>query len=307
MVWNQLFLAVGVLVVTQTAYSFLRLAVIYFGPSRVKRYLHSPNSYALITGATDGIGKAVAKELYQKGFNLILHGRNEEKLRKVQEEIESSGGAKDIKLWVVNANEPAVDFEAAAAQWVGLEVTLVINNVGSAPVRQTTIDGIPSSELLNDVQRNALFPLLLTRAVLPILRRLSGPTEIVFVGSLSSAYPIPRIIPYGATKSFLRQLSGALGSDEAFRLPHAPNVSTIYMDVGSVTSASHKAENSLFTPSSEVFGKHFVQCIGCGLPAIIPYWLHALQACSAAILPESMLKKELFKAMDKELTIAKKD
>ena len=63
MVWNQLFLAVGALVVTQTAYSFLRLAAIYFGPSRVERYLHSPNSYALITGATDGIGKAVAKEL----------------------------------------------------------------------------------------------------------------------------------------------------------------------------------------------------------------------------------------------------
>ena len=82
--------------------------------------------------------QAVASELYKRGFNLILHGRNAEKLKQVVEQLKSGGSGKDIKTWVADANSPDVDFEAAAAQWEGLEITLVINNVGSAPVREST-------------------------------------------------------------------------------------------------------------------------------------------------------------------------
>ena len=123
----------------QSSFAFLQYLYVYFGPSRVTRFLHSKKSYALVTGATDGIGKAVAKELYMKGFNLILHGRNEEKLKKVKEEVSSLPSRdKDIKLWIVDANSPDVDFEAAVARWEDLEITLVIHNVGSAPPREYT-------------------------------------------------------------------------------------------------------------------------------------------------------------------------
>ena len=57
-----------------------------------------------------------------------------------------------------------------------------------------SIDGIPTSDLVGDVRRNALFPLLLTRALLPQLRRVPGPVEIVFTGSLSSRLQCPRIV-----------------------------------------------------------------------------------------------------------------
>ena len=60
-------------------------------PSSAHRYIHGPAPYALVTGASDGIGKAIAHELYDHGFNLILHGRNEEKLRKVADEIRARG------------------------------------------------------------------------------------------------------------------------------------------------------------------------------------------------------------------------
>lgn len=303
---TQLLTAVGALVVAQTTYSLLRVLAVYFGPSRVGRYLHGPHSYALITGATDGIGKGVAHELYKKGFNLILHGRNEEKLKKVVEELKASGSGRDIRTWIADANRADVDFAAAAAQWEGLEITLVIHNVGSAPVRESTIDGIAAGELLTDIQRNDLFPLLLTRAVLPQLRRVAGPTQLVFVGSLSSAFPIPRIVPYGATKAFLRQLSAALGSDEAFRARSTPNVTTLYMDVGSVASNAHKTDASLMTPAAEAFAKHFVHCIGCGRASVIPYWPHALQTCTVGFLPDSLLQKELFKAMEAEMDLLKK-
>ena len=50
-------------------YRFLSFVWIYFiRPSSVNKYLTGPAPYALVTGATDGIGKAVAKELYRRGF-----------------------------------------------------------------------------------------------------------------------------------------------------------------------------------------------------------------------------------------------
>ena len=82
-----------------------------------KRYLTGPHPHALITGATDGIGKALAKELYYKGFNLIIHGRNEGKILSVIDELRknsSSSGDGDVKYFLADANRDDVDFEAIA-------------------------------------------------------------------------------------------------------------------------------------------------------------------------------------------------
>ena len=100
------------------------------------RYLYGDAPYALVTGATDGIGKAIAQELYNKGFNLIIHGRNPEKLKKVQEDIQNSLSAKRaVKLWVVDASAPEVDFASALKEWEHIEITLVIHNVGGSYVK----------------------------------------------------------------------------------------------------------------------------------------------------------------------------
>lgn len=136
---TQVLSTVGALVALKAAYDLLRLAAVYALPSNLHRYLYGTAPYALITAATDGIGKSVSKELYKHGFNLILHGRNGEKLERVREEIQALGAPRrDVKVWVADANSPDVDFEAAVAQWEGLEITLVVHNVGGAPVREPT-------------------------------------------------------------------------------------------------------------------------------------------------------------------------
>ena len=58
----------------------------YLLGSELKRYIKD-RAFALVTGSTDGIGKAVALELAKKGSNIILHGRNEAKLQAVAQEI----------------------------------------------------------------------------------------------------------------------------------------------------------------------------------------------------------------------------
>lgn len=87
----------GALFCASQFYRFTRFVWMYFlRPSDIGKYLHGPAPYALITGSSDGIGKAVARELYDQGFNIILHGRNEEKTRKVAEELRARG-TRDVK------------------------------------------------------------------------------------------------------------------------------------------------------------------------------------------------------------------
>ncbi|KAI0706776.1 hypothetical protein C8T65DRAFT_226448 [Cerioporus squamosus] len=113
--------------------SFLWLYVLR--PPSLKRYHHGPKAgaYALVTGATDGIGKATAAELLRNGFNLILHGRNEAKMRTVVEELRArvpEGKDADVRWFIVDAAQGGHDFEKMVEPFRDLHITLVYHNVG---------------------------------------------------------------------------------------------------------------------------------------------------------------------------------
>ena len=108
--------------------------------NRWEKYLQGPSPYAIVTGASDGIGKATAQELYNKGFNLILHGRNQKKLEGVIEEIQSvksktTGKVQDVKYFLEDASKAGIDFEGIARRFEGLNVTILVNNVGAFTIR----------------------------------------------------------------------------------------------------------------------------------------------------------------------------
>jgi 17beta-estradiol 17-dehydrogenase / very-long-chain 3-oxoacyl-CoA reductase len=108
--------------------------------NRWQQYLQGPSPYAVVTGASDGIGKSTAKELYDKGFNLILHGRNEKKLKDVVAEIQSAnskrtGQVQDVKYFLEDASKAGTDFEGIAKRFEGLNITIFVNNVGGSTVR----------------------------------------------------------------------------------------------------------------------------------------------------------------------------
>ena len=122
--------------------SFIDFLWFYFlrPTDRWQKYLQGPSPYAVVTGATDGIGKATAQELYDKGFNLILHGRNKEKLEDVVAEIQSAkskrtGQVQDVKHFLEDASKAGIDFEGIAKRFEGLNITIFVNNVGGATVR----------------------------------------------------------------------------------------------------------------------------------------------------------------------------
>lgn len=123
---------VGSMVIAKQTLRIARFLWFYgLRPSSARKYLHGPAPYAIVTGATDGIGKATAIELYRRGFNLIIHGRNEAKVLKVIEEIKAHGSG-DVRYFLVDATKGGHDFAQLVEPFCDLNITLVIHNVGGS-------------------------------------------------------------------------------------------------------------------------------------------------------------------------------
>jgi NAD(P)-dependent dehydrogenase (short-subunit alcohol dehydrogenase family) len=136
---------------------------------------------ALITGATDGVGRLVARQLAAKGFRTIVHGRSRERGASLVREIEAAGG-KATFLAADLAALAEVRRLADAVRATTDRLELLVNNagIGSAgptPGRQVSADG---HELRFAV--NYLAGFLLTRLLLPLVRA-SAPARIVNVAS----------------------------------------------------------------------------------------------------------------------------
>ncbi len=168
------------------------------------------NKTALITGASRGIGKAVAIRLAREGMNLSLTARSEEELEKVKAAAASSGS----KIFIFpgdlsDNNFPGRAIEKTAEHFGGLDV--LINNAGTAsasPVENTSLE-----EWNNGININATAPFLLCKEALPFLRKSPFGT-IINISSVvgrkgyenQSAYTASKHALTGFTKSLAREL-----------------------------------------------------------------------------------------------------
>lgn len=142
----------------------------------------------LVTGATDGLGKAVALALAGQGARLLLHGRDPEKGQRVQEEIAKATGSDQLFYYNADLSSLAqVRQLSADIRRDHSQLHLLLNNaaVGGGPrgekEAQYSADGF---ELRMAV--NYLAPFLLTRNLLPLLRA-SAPAHIIEVASIGQS------------------------------------------------------------------------------------------------------------------------
>jgi NAD(P)-dependent dehydrogenase (short-subunit alcohol dehydrogenase family) len=145
---------------------------------------------ALVTGATDGVGRLVAHELARGGARVLLHGRDAQKLAAVRDEIRAACGSDQLE--VLRADLAALaEVRALAADVIDAtdQLDILINNAGigsksaSGAGRETSRDG---HELRFAV--NYLAHFLLTELLLPTIQR-SAPARIVNVSS-AGQHPI---------------------------------------------------------------------------------------------------------------------
>ncbi len=134
----------------------------------------------MITGSTDGIGKLAATKLAQSGLQIILHGRNPEKLSTVLEEIKSTTGNQNITGYVADfSNLDDVKSMVAKIKEGNASIDVLVNNAGIFKTENTIAEnGIDIRMVVN-----YLAPVVLTNGLLPLLQKGNSPRII----NLSSA------------------------------------------------------------------------------------------------------------------------
>lgn len=156
----------------------------------------------LITGASRGIGRAIAETLAGEGRTLFVHGRDEAALRAAREVVESKGG-RAIAL-TFDLRDPHV--VAAMVEHIGSEpLDVLIHNAGVAVVKP--YDQVSLDEWLTTLAVNVTAPFILTQKLAPQMR--SG-ASIVNILSIAAKTGFPGWSSYSMSKFALEGFSQAI-------------------------------------------------------------------------------------------------
>ncbi|RVW74311.1 Very-long-chain 3-oxoacyl-CoA reductase 1 [Vitis vinifera] len=181
--------------------------------SRPPKNLKEYGSWALVTGSTDGIGKAMAFELASKGLSLVLVGQNPSKLKAVSNKIrERHGEQVEVKSIVIDfAKFSGEEIAAFIKEGIeGIDVGVLINNVGLSYPYARFFHEV-DLELMGSVMRvNIEGATWVTRSVLPrMLEKKKGAIINICSGSvLLPSYPLVTL--YVAAKAYIAMLSKSL-------------------------------------------------------------------------------------------------
>lgn len=166
------------------------------------------NRTVIITGASAGIGAAVARRFASAGARLVLVARKEDALRSFAESLPAGTDTLCVPMDVADDGACRELFERADAAWGG--VHCLVNNAG-LHARGSVEEKSPEA-LTAMVDVNLRAPILLSRLAIPRLRQAGG-GAIVNVASLAGCTPVPGSVTYAATKAGLRSFSHGLAEE----------------------------------------------------------------------------------------------
>jgi len=167
---------------------------------------------AFITGATAGFGEACAHEFAKNGWNLVLTGRREERLKNVADQIETAYKVEVLTLCFDVRDVDAVNSAVASMpDAVKSSITLLINNAGLAVGRGPIDEG-----LIDDWDRmidtNVKGLLYVSKAIIPLLKQ-NKPGQIINIASIAGKQVYPGGNVYCASKHAVDALSQAMRID----------------------------------------------------------------------------------------------
>jgi short-subunit dehydrogenase len=168
------------------------------------------NKTALVTGASSGIGKELARIHAERGGDLVITARREERLNALKEELEEKHGV-EVMVIVKDLRLPDAPQEIYdEVKKAGVEVDYLINNAGHGALGK--FYKLPMDRNLDQIKLNVMAVTKLTYLFLPdFVKRNAG--KILFTSSTASLSPGPLQAVYFATKSYITFLSNALAEE----------------------------------------------------------------------------------------------
>ena len=275
------FFYLTVLVVSYCILSVLRFIYRHF--LRKQKDVLSYGKWAVVTGATSGIGESFCYELAERGMNILLISRNEEKLKTVASKVEIKFNVKtqylirdfsDMSATCVSKFTTELDLKLGELDKNG-GVGMLCNCVG-------VVNGLPSLVHETDAEEvrqilcvNNDGTVLMSRAVLPyMMGKRSG--AIITVSSGSCRHPTPLVSLYSATKAFGHQFTRSMHYEYKEFGIDCISVTPYYF----ISNLYKRKKATFMAPFPETIIKATLPLLGYEADAF-PYWAHWL-GCEVA-------------------------
>ncbi|MGH2925715.1 MAG: SDR family NAD(P)-dependent oxidoreductase [Solirubrobacterales bacterium] len=223
------------------------------------------SSTALITGASSGIGEAIARRLAARGHGLTLVARREERLLALADDLSARHGVRAETIAADLGTAAARDEVVARIAEHGLEVEILVNNAGFGG------SGDREREVAM-VELNCVAVLDLQSRYLPAMVE-KGRGAVINIASTSAFQPLPGTATYAATKAFVLSLSEAVheetkGSGVTVTAICPGPVKTEFMDAAGLGNAEGNVPGIFWSSADEV-GEAAVEAAEKGKRAVV--------------------------------------
>jgi short-subunit dehydrogenase len=254
--------------------------------------------WALVTGASAGIGVALARELARAGARLILTARRRERLEALAAELTAQGTeVRIVPADLTQRDAPQAIFDATAGS--GLEVEILVNNAGLGQFGEFYSTDLPQE--LSQIQVNCESVVHLTRLFLPAMVQ-RGRGWVLVVSSVASFQPLPFLSTYAATKVFDRYFALGLAEEAAPLGVHVsalcpgPTESEFSAVAGADKLPGAEKMGGGKLQSAEEVARRGLEGLAAGKRTVIPYFGGRFSAFMVRFLPVGLITNFVAKA-----------
>jgi hypothetical protein len=163
--------------------------------------------WAVVTGASSGIGREFASRLAGLGINVVLVARRERRLEELAAALRAAHRIEAMSVALDLASSGAVDALRGRLTEAGVDVAMLVNNAGAG--RWGRFEGTAQDAYGKMIRLNVEALVALCHAFLPDLAART-PSAVVNVSSQAALQPVPYLAVYAATKAFVQSFSLAL-------------------------------------------------------------------------------------------------
>ena len=203
---------------------------------------YGKNSYVLVTGASDGVGKALAYQFAALGFNLVLVARREALLEAIKADITGKFHVSMVNIsFDLSQGASFPQLTAGILERISsLDVSILINNAGVGQ-NATTFAGLTTEAIENLLNLNLVAPTLLTHLLMKQLAARLHKSAVINVSSMLGQTPAYGASIYSSTKAYLRFLTYAVGEEAKDK------VDFLSVNLGYTSTAMTRYNKGIFT------------------------------------------------------------
>ncbi|XP_074660762.1 inactive hydroxysteroid dehydrogenase-like protein 1 isoform X2 [Tubulanus polymorphus] len=231
--------------------------------------------WAVVTGCSEGIGKAYAQELASHGINLVMISKPDQPfLEKVAKEIEEQFHI-EVATCPVDFTHGHSVYNTIREAIGDKNIGILVNNVGVMYSYPQYFLDVPEEKLWQLVYVNVIAATIMTHMVMPQMVK-RGRGAVINISSGSCLKPTPQMTAYSATKSYLDYLSYCLEYEYRSSGVIVQCLTPYYVATRMTAYSETLSTTNFFIPSASVYARHALKTLGWARKTT-GYWPHTLQ------------------------------